>query len=719
MPSEKEFKVNEYITLKLEDGETNIYVNNVKFYCFLGLFLNIPQDRISNYDPIELIDEAVEGLKNYTYPFPREREKYNLSAEQEFWAHCSNIQVWVENDYDMSLIYGTLGFKILMSLCDHGIQSAKERYKEELIRRFRTGHIESSFYLLEEKYHKNFNRDERQHFFLNNNPKLKANIEKILDNFDPETSKISNDYVFELLIKLREIGDHEAENIQSNYFNKIKSRNTKILTVEGFWSIIEKTYRESKGNPERQKMLIVKDLKNRSVDEIYMYGKFFSNFTRDVYSYSHFHDLAKEFNIYTDESSWLGGKGHIVALGKETYELAFYEKHKFKRNLRARFYGDPKDLDHNFWGVIYEAFKQKTGITTYTMEDFISDGLILEKDLIFKDLYQSYVKKKDSIDKQNRFKINDYLTLKLENGKTNIYIKGNLFQQCKSLLLNIPADNISSFDQIDSIDEIAEILNSSLEGSDKFKLEITPEVEFWGHCSNMQVWAEMNYDVRFIHSNLSFHLLKKLTEVGDIQAKRVFKAEVMKRFDNGNQFTQRYLFDEGLLRYLNKQELFPFISRVLKDHREFLDLYKVIFGLLRVMTDAGDNQAKIVLKEEITGRFENEFQDIQQYIYNEGYLEYLDKQELFALISSIKTPSGAAINLFVEKGLFGQFNDEEIENLLRNTPNFFRKIYQNVHPDRLEYIFNKLKKMSPKAFLILADCLKEQIKEIIIRKDYQ
>ena len=35
------------------------------------------------------------------------------------------------------------------------------------------------------------------------------------------------------------------------------------------------------------------------------------------------------------------------------------------------------------------------------------------------------------------FKVNDYITLKLEDGKTIIYVKGKRFDQCKYLLLNI------------------------------------------------------------------------------------------------------------------------------------------------------------------------------------------------------------------------------------------------------------------------------------------
>ena len=47
--------------------------------------------------------------------------------------------------------------------------------------------------------------------------------------------------------------------------------------------------------------------------------------------------------------------------------------------------------------------------------------------------------------KTNEFKINDYLSLKLTDGNTNIYVKGRLFQQCKFLLLNILVDEIISY----------------------------------------------------------------------------------------------------------------------------------------------------------------------------------------------------------------------------------------------------------------------------------
>ena len=44
------------------------------------------------------------------------------------------------------------------------------------------------------------------------------------------------------------------------------------------------------------------------------------------------------------------------------------------------------------------------------------------------------------------FKINEFITLKLENNSTNIYVKGVRFNQCKYLLLNISTKKIRKYE---------------------------------------------------------------------------------------------------------------------------------------------------------------------------------------------------------------------------------------------------------------------------------
>ena len=154
-----------------------------------------------------------------------------------------------------------------------------------------------------------------------------------------------------------------------------------------------------------------------------------------------------------------------------------------------------------------------------------------------------------------KFKVNKYITLKLEDDKTNIYVEDEIFLQCKYLLLTIQASEIQSLNEIKSIDEAAEVLDKSHEDFGSSKARIPPEIEFWGHCSNFQVWHENNYDPRLLHSSLSFSLLKKLTDAGDKRARRVFREEILRRLGTGSNNMIISLLENSYLDYFSKDEL--------------------------------------------------------------------------------------------------------------------------------------------------------------------
>lgn len=156
-----------------------------------------------------------------------------------------------------------------------------------------------------------------------------------------------------------------------------------------------------------------------------------------------------------------------------------------------------------------------------------------------------------------KFKINDFITLKLENGKTNIYVKEKIFIQCKHLLLTNPYERIK--DEIVSIDEIAEKLNNKLEKEiNPQDLGLTPMQEFIGHCSNLQAWVENNYDTKLLHRSISFPLLKKLSDLGDSQALQIFKKEISIRFKKGNETIRLFLLEDGYLNYLSDEDFESF-----------------------------------------------------------------------------------------------------------------------------------------------------------------
>ncbi|MFX0033936.1 MAG: Rab family GTPase [Candidatus Hermodarchaeota archaeon] len=162
--------------------------------------------------------------------------------------------------------------------------------------------------------------------------------------------------------------------------------------------------------------------------------------------------------------------------------------------------------------------------------------------------------------------INQYITLKLEHGRTFIYINGRMFIQCIRLILNIPKNDVPLYDEVESIDEAAKLYNKHLyqnrvvTGPGALPVpeqnhDITPEQEFWAHCSNIQAWVENDYDTRILMSNISFPLLRQLTRAGDPKAKKVYKEEIALRLESGYPSVVQYLLLQGYIAELNPTEL--------------------------------------------------------------------------------------------------------------------------------------------------------------------
>ncbi|MFX1432115.1 MAG: GTP-binding protein [Promethearchaeota archaeon] len=146
-----------------------------------------------------------------------------------------------------------------------------------------------------------------------------------------------------------------------------------------------------------------------------------------------------------------------------------------------------------------------------------------------------------------KFKINEYLHLKLEYGgifsyKSNIYVKDKLFDvptdNVIEMLLNVPTD-----------DDVIEV--EDIESIDKINIS-----EFRTLCSNLQVWYENDYDtMRILHYSLAFPLLKALSEAGDPLAKKVFKKEIVMKLESGYPSVVTYLFSLRYLDYLTSEEI--------------------------------------------------------------------------------------------------------------------------------------------------------------------
>jgi hypothetical protein len=192
------------------------------------------------------------------------------------------------------------------------------------------------------------------------------------------------------------------------------------------------------------------------------------------------------------------------------------------------------------------------------------------------------------------FRVNEFITLKLEESRTNIYVKGERFRQCKYLAFSLDMNTPKQYDNIESIDDLEQKDRS--EGF--LELHIDSETEFWGHCSNLQAWAEHDYNTRILHRTIAFPLLKKLTKAGCKKAEKLFKEEIALRFSSGNWNIMEFLMEGGYLNYLNPQELDTTVSN-LNIEKSKSDNLKNLFMIFIDFTASGSKKAAQLFQGEI------------------------------------------------------------------------------------------------------------------------
>ena len=166
--------------------------------------------------------------------------------------------------------------------------------------------------------------------------------------------------------------------------------------------------------------------------------------------------------------------------------------------------------------------------------------------------------------KNNKVQLNKYISLRLEESKIqselgiiippesqiNIYLNNQLFRQCKYLAFHLSLDKLNDLSEIRSIDDLEQEDHSNQYN----QIDITPQEEFWGHCSNLQAWIENDYDTRLLHRNLAFPLLKELTNLGDLKAIKIFKKEIIERFSSHSIPVMFYLLVSGFLNDFSDEE---------------------------------------------------------------------------------------------------------------------------------------------------------------------
>jgi len=124
----------------------------------------------------------------------------------------------------------------------------------------------------------------------------------------------------------------------------------------------------------------------------------------------------------------------------------------------------------------------------------------------------------------------------------------------------------------------------------------------------------------------SFPLLEHLIDIGDSEAKKIFKEEVTKRVSSGSVSMIEYILQNEYLKYFTEKERIRVFKQL--NHSKLLEQdYEQYFMLLEDLIDIGDSEAKKVFKEEVTKRLSSGNPNVIAYILYLDYLKDFTKEE--------------------------------------------------------------------------------------------
>jgi hypothetical protein len=211
--ADKIFKINDLVDLRLIKNETYIYIENKRFIQCLNVLFNVGVDKDNKDENIRTMDEASQiARRRYSQWFTR------ISPEEEFMAHCSNIQAFFENNLNTDLLHSDIAFPLLKKLVSSGYKPAEGVFNKEIIKRYNEGTWRTRLFLKSEGYLKYLNREEKRalvedEYLERYERVLKPREKKVTaaikgTESDQFMVSLSNEKIMSFLEKFEEKGDY-------------------------------------------------------------------------------------------------------------------------------------------------------------------------------------------------------------------------------------------------------------------------------------------------------------------------------------------------------------------------------------------------------------------------------------------------------------------------------------------------------------------------------
>ncbi|MHA1277575.1 MAG: leucine-rich repeat domain-containing protein [Candidatus Helarchaeota archaeon] len=142
----KDKEGNLVFTIKLLGDKSTIFIGDDEITTCRFVPIQIPEKDLPHYDKIEYINDILDDLdttlEDEGYWFVV-MDEYGLTREElselDFFVNCSNLQAWVEHDYDIRLLDYNLAFPLLKELAKRGNKRAAMRFKEQLVQSIHYG----------------------------------------------------------------------------------------------------------------------------------------------------------------------------------------------------------------------------------------------------------------------------------------------------------------------------------------------------------------------------------------------------------------------------------------------------------------------------------------------------------------------------------------------------------------------------------------------------
>jgi len=141
----------------------------------------------------------------------------------------------------------------------------------------------------------------------------------------------------------------------------------------------------------------------------------------------------------------------------------------------------------------------------------------------------------------SNIKVNDYLTISSESNVISLYIKGERFQEFDYSFINKIIK--ASKNQLEKTNTQDKYVNAKYKADSK-------NAYFTNFANILKIWSRNNYDTNLLRYNVSFPLLRRLVEVGDSHAKKVFIDEILKNLWVGDPVVIKYIINKNYDEFL-------------------------------------------------------------------------------------------------------------------------------------------------------------------------